>query len=264
MTKYISNLLGEIPDYIVEYIKQNKDKDFVSYFQEMKKYYKYGIARIAISYLDTLFEEPVTLKGYEIQSILIARGLTEEDATAVIKILSSNQRTINRLSEKGLAEQDIIYGLENGYKSRLQLLNIVSITTEKWYAFQQDITIYPLYKIPEYEPEYISIPEIIYRSQGTFTYTKGKKKIELRIWYQSKLQIQEQELIDKWNEANTNATNLPASNMSNLLDSLEADPGFEINHIIQKSEVERELDNWYGLLIFTDNKTGNKYIYEVL
>ena len=58
------------------------------------------------------------------------------------------------------------------------------------------------------------------------------------MWYQSYEQIDEQELIDKWNEANKKVANSSNDHLSVLSYLDEGDPGFEPNHEVEESDIE--------------------------
>lgn len=219
-----------------------------------------------------LFAEKIhygIINGSALYKNLTDCGFNENISLSVVKLFVANDDVTSVLVSKGDDDDTVSY--DYTYLRRLKKAGIKSVTIQRKYALETDVNVRPI------RIEYIGAPpeieviepiepieEIFYRSQATFTYTKGKKRVEIRIWYQSRFPIEEKTLIDKWNEANDNATKLPGANLGGLLDELEADPGFELNHEIEESEVYEDIGIWNGKLIFTDNKSGKVYTYKVL
>lgn len=261
MSEYISPILGVISEDIYNHVTNFKAVGYNGLINAMKRSFGYGVIRTGILYAETEFIQERVINGSDLVDILVDYGFKEDDAVNITRIFSVNNRLVGQLAEKGFSKEDIVYGM--GLKERLSSLGLESATVTKSYALEDVFPVYPVIEVPEEIPP-PPPPPVVYRSQATFTYSKGKKKVELRIWYQSYYKIEEPELIDMWNKANERATELPNSELGPLLDSLEPSPGFELNHEIDESEVERSVGVWYGVLIFTDIKSGKRYEYEVL
>lgn len=262
MRLYISPIEGYIDEKVYRTIVTSSLLGHDAYLKAMRSI-KYGELRASVLYVENSYLQPTLISGSELASIL--SNYRFKRATDIVRVFAANYTLVNDLVKRGYSEEYVVYGMN--LRKRLKELGLISRTITTSFALESDIRIYPVIEVVPPPVEVVPfIPPvlIIYRSQATFTYSKGKKKVELRIWYQSYIKIEEQELIDKWNEANENATSLPDSNLGSLLDSLEPSPGFELNHEIDESEVERNLSTWYGVLIFTDIKTGKRYEYEVL
>lgn len=262
MTTYISPILGELQEDVFEYFINRKQlviekQQMTEFLKDIRESTHFGVLRAGVLLEETKGKR-IEIRGSELESYLNSIGYPR--ATDLTKVFALNQTLIEDLVSQGWDIRDAIYGLD--LAGRLDKLGLERRTIEAKYAREMLISIYPTIEVPEIEVP--PPPEIIYRSQATFTYSKGKKKVELRIWYQSYNTIEESELIDKWNEANKNAVNLPSSDIGNLLDSLEPAPGFELNHEITIYEIEGSINIWYGVLLFTDKASEKQYNYKVL
>jgi hypothetical protein len=250
MSICISPVFGEISEDIYNLLVT---LDYDMLIEEMKKR-GYGRLRTGVLYLESINVEQVVLMGSEIINMLEDYGFNKSDAVDVTRVFSVNGALVNELISRGFKKESVVYGLD--FKNRLTQLGLKRRTVTSGYAIREMITVYPMLVV---KPK----PKMCFRSQATFTYSTGKKTIEMRVWYQSDIPITELELTDKWNEANENAISLPG-NLEPLLDTLEPSPGFELNYTIYESEIVGEKNIWYGLLIFTDRRSGNIYEYKVL
>lgn len=265
MVEYISPILGKISEDIYNHVVTFKATGYHSYFNVMKRDFGFGKLRSGILWLETEFNEPREFVGSELNLYLLSKGFSTSVSSSLIKLLASNQTLIEDLVEKGNILNDVVYGLD--LSSRLKFLGLETRVVTTSFAFESTFVVYPIMEISlPPEEEEIIIPEVVYRSQATFTYSSRRQgtKVEVRIWYQSYNPIEEGELIDKWNEANENAVNLTNEP---LLDSMQPEggdiqPGFELNHEISEGEVEGSIDTWYGKLVI--NRGAKTYIYDIL
>lgn len=274
MYTYISPLLGEISEDFYDDFISTKIESYSDFIKGMRSKFGYGVLRSGVLVVESEFKDK-KVSGTDVYNYLKGFGFSEDDSVNITRLFSVNNRLTENLVERGFGRSDVDYGMD--LKSRLEYLGLESSTVTKSYALKDIFTVNSILRIyipeapevtEEEEVEEVSIemlpPKKLYRSQATFTYTKGKKRVELRIWYQSYDKIDEQTLIDKWNEANDNATSLPSSNLGGLLDSLEPDPGFELNYEIEEDDLVGDKDKWYGVLLFKDLVSDREYKYDVL
>ncbi len=258
MTDYISPMFGDILEEVYSRVVVFKKSGYSSYADLIKRDFGYGKLRSGILWLETEFNEPMRFTGEKLYSYLLSKGFSSSVSSNLVRTFAANQTLVDDLIEQGFSVDDAVYGVD--LRSRLNALNLISRSITASYAFGSEFIIYPIIEIPE-EIVVPPPPEIIYRSQATFTYSSRKQgtRVELRIWYQSYEPIEEEDLIDKWNEANENAVNLTNEQ---LLDSMEASPGFEHNHEISRGEIEGSIGTWYGKLIMS--RQSKYYEYDVL
>lgn len=257
MTDYISPVLG-----LIEYYKV-VNRLPSEYYDRMKGLFGFGVLRSGVLWCETEFDEVSReFVGLDLNNYLLSKGFSTSESIDLVKIFSVNQSLIDDLVEQGFDVYDVVYGMS--LKDRLASLNLTSRTFTKSYVFESIFKVYPIIEAPReiiHEELISELPEFIYRSQATFTYSSRKQgtKVELRIWYQDYEPIKEQDLIDKWNSANENSVNLTNEP---LLDSMEPNPGFEHNHEVMVSELEGSIGLWYGKLIIS--RAGKNYVYDVL
>ncbi len=260
---YLSPVLGEHSEDFYDEFIAIRSQDYATFIRSMRSVLKYGVLRSGVLVVETEFKD-VKVSGTDVYNYLINFGFSESASVNITRLFSVNNRLIEHLVDEGFDLNDVVYGMD--LKARLKSLGLVSATVTKSYALEDVFVVHKLLEVYIEEEIPPPPPEVLYRSQATFTYSTRKQstKVELRIWYQSYDQIEERELIDKWNEANENAVNLTNEP---LLDSLEPvggdiQPGFELNHEIYVSEVEGSIDTWYGKLIIS--RSGKSYVYDVL
>lgn len=251
---YISSIIGEISED--EYGSVTEPVSF----PKIREVFGVNRTRPAIILIEKVFEDKI-VSGQQIYELLRRNNFSEYMSVGVMRIFGTNQYVNDALEERGILEQ---MAYSRNFRGRMRLEFEGEFVVNARYARTSSIYVYPIKIIPEEIPPPPPPPEILYRSQATFTYTKGKKRVEMRIWYQSYERISEDLLNDMWNRAMDNANNLPNSNLGALLDELQEDPGFELNMEIEPDEVEGSLDTWYGKLIFVDKKSGARYEYSVL
>lgn len=253
---YTSSIIGDIPESLYDIL------DDVSYSELLEWYatVKGRRAQVIPAILRTERSFSGVRTGQDIYDYLIKYGFSEGVAISAVRLFAAHDEVISVLVEMEYDEESVAY--DYTYLRKLKEAGFEAISIRPSYALESNINVRPI-KVEFVAPP--PPPEVLYRSQATFTYTKGKKRVEMRIWYQSYSSITEQTLIDKWNdEAMENANNLPNSNLGGLLDELQEDPGFEANMEIERDEVVGELDKWYGKLVFTDKKTAQTYTYDIL
>lgn len=272
MYVYISPLIGELSEDLYNEFLSLKSKGYDDFISGMRSEFRYGVLRSGVLLIESQLSGEVS--GDTVCDYLRSFGFDESDSINITRLFSVNNRLTENLMQMGFRESDVSYGMD--LKSRLEALGLESSTVTKSYALKDRFKIagineiYIKEVIPEEEEEIEGVPielippKKIYRSQATFTYSKSKKRVELRIWYQSYDEIDEETLIDKWNEANDNATSLPNSSLGGLLESLEPDPGFELNYEIEEDDVVGDKNRWYGVLLFKDINSGKEYKYDVL
>lgn len=253
--EYTSPVIGDIPEELYYAIDLSIDE-----FLEQYTLIRHRRAMVIPAILRVEKKlSGMEIKGSTIYTYLIQYGFSESVSMSALRIFAAHDEVISVLKEIGFDEYSMIY--DYTYLSKLKKANFEKISIWKSYALESYINVRPIRVEEELPPP---PPEYYYRSQATFTYSKGKKRVEMRVYYQSEEPIEEQTLIDKWNEAMDNANNLPRSNLGPLLDRLEEDPGYEPNMEIERDEIIGKLGTWYGKIIFTDKASGSTYPYDVL
>jgi len=260
---YISPVIGELSEDSYSAFQTLKLNGFTHFIDSIRSELGYRELRSGILVVEDYFKGS-KVSGSDIYNYLIKFGFSESNSINITRLFSTNNRLIERLVEQGFSVNDVVYGMD--LKLRLESLGLKSATTNTSYALGDNFIVHAVLKIEIEEPLPPPPPEYLYRSQATFTYSSRKQgtKIEVRIWYQSYEQIEERELIDKWNEANENAVNLTNEPLLDSLESVGGDvnPGFEVNHEIDRDEIEGSIDTWYGKLVIT--RAGKSYIYDIL
>lgn len=248
--RYISPMLGEISEELYDAIDFSLEGFLDEYRRLTKKRDKINPAMLRAEKM--LFG---IRNGRKLYDELVKYGFSSDGVSLeAVKRFAGNDIITDELVARERIESDVLHNLT--YRGRLSEAGYESISILKSYALETEINVRPIF-----------IP--VYRSQATFTNSETGKphgrrmRVEMRIFKQSSREIPEMETIDAWNEANDNAMGLPDSNLAGLLDSLEPNPGFEHNHLIDPAEIEGVIDKWYGVLIFTVIGGGN-YEYPVL
>lgn len=257
MYYYISPILGYFTEDLYETLVSSVDFRYDVYLKIMKETFGYSFLRSGVLLIESHFKDRI-VNGSDIYNFLLGFGFSETISYNLMKLFSTNNRLIERLVEEGFTEDSVVYGMS--LEDRLRHLGLVSATTLRKYAYEDRFVVHKIMEV--YVPPEPPVHLGLYRSQGTYTYTMKGKRAELRIWYQSNEKISEDTLITKWNEANDNAIRLPSSSLGGLLDALEPDPGFEINHEIEVRDLVGEKNKWYGVLLF--RAAGREYTYNIL